>query len=174
MIETWRGIPGFPGYEASDRGRVRSVDRFMSVRSRGRTYSRYVSGKLLVPVNNGSGYFHVQLGAGKHRYIHRLVASAFLGPVPDGMWVCHNDGNPANNELANLRYDTAAGDEADKKRHGTRRPENSHLAVLSPLQVDAIGVLADRFTQSQLSQIFNVSQPTISRVLSGRCWQLTT
>ena len=37
------------------------------------------------------------------------------------MVCCHNDGDPANNHLENLRWDTYQSNEADKLRHGTRR-----------------------------------------------------
>jgi len=128
------------------------------------------TGKVLSCTDNGSGYRTLQLGKGNHRYVHRLVAEAFLGPIPEGMWVCHNDGNPTNNAEANLRYDTAKNNEADKKKHGTRKSETSHFAVLTELQVRAIRELHPKFSQSELSKIFSVSQPTVSRVLTGFCW----
>jgi Pyruvate/2-oxoacid:ferredoxin oxidoreductase delta subunit len=35
------------------------------------------------------------------------------------MHVCHKDGNPVNNRLGNLRYDTPAGNSQDAMKHGT-------------------------------------------------------
>ncbi|WP_248099523.1 HNH endonuclease signature motif containing protein [Corynebacterium kefirresidentii] len=51
--------------------------------------------------------------------VHRLVMAAFVGPCPDGMEVCHNDGNPANNYVGNLRYDTHQANYADMFIHNT-------------------------------------------------------
>ena len=58
-------------------------------------------------------------GKNKIRYVHSLVAESFIGPRPEGMEVCHNDGDPTNNHLDNLRYGTSSGNELDKVRHGT-------------------------------------------------------
>jgi hypothetical protein len=53
------------------------------------------------------------------RKVHQLLAEAFLGPRPEGMEVCHGDGNLMNCTLENLRYDTRGGNERDKRLHGT-------------------------------------------------------
>lgn len=171
MTEVWKPIPSVPGYEASDLGRVRSVAHGRPGKSRtGNPIVRRYKGQLRKPYDNGAGYMHLHLTKGMHRYVHRLVAEAFIGPRPDGMWVCHVDGNPSNNRADNLRYDTAQNNEADKRRHGTRRSKDSHYAVLTELQVRAIRELHPKFSQSQLAKIFTVSQPTISRIISGFCW----
>nr|WP_232111245.1 HNH endonuclease signature motif containing protein [Nocardia wallacei] len=54
----------------------------------------------------------------KLRTAHSLVAEAFIGPRPEGLQVCHNDGDPTNNMLANLRYDTPSENQTDIVRHG--------------------------------------------------------
>lgn len=173
MTEVWKAIPSLPGYEASSIGRIRSTDRAVLVTAKGKTTTRRQSGKIRKACGNGSGYLHLHITKNTHHYVHRLVAEAFLGPIPTGMWVCHNDGNPANNAADNLRYDTAKNNEADKRKHGTRKPETSHFASLTELQVRAIRELNSKFSQSELSKIFSVSQPTISRVLTGFCWRDT-
>lgn len=170
MKEVWKSIPSWPGYEASNLGQIRSTTRLVPTIIRGTRTARLQAGKVRKSTDNGSGYRTIQLTKGKHRYVHRLVAETFLGPIPKGMWVCHNDGNPANNAVANLRYDTAKNNEADKKRHGTRKPEKSHFATLTELQVKAVRELHPKFSQSEIAKIFGVTQPTISRILSGFCW----
>jgi hypothetical protein len=59
--------------------------------------------------------------SGRYRMakVHQLVMEAFVGHRPIGMEVCHNDGNNGNNRWTNLRYDTRAANERDKKKHGT-------------------------------------------------------
>ncbi len=55
------------------------------------------------------GYPTVNLsrsGTKAARRIHRLVLEAFVGPCPEGMVACHNDGSRTNNDLANLRFDS--------------------------------------------------------------------
>lgn len=53
------------------------------------------------------------------RKIHHLVLEAFVGPRPDGLETCHNDGVPANNWLTNLRWDTKPNNAKDRRVHGT-------------------------------------------------------
>src|SRR5690606_30393124 len=89
--EEWRDIKGFPGWEVSSLGAVRGPGRW------GRP-------SLLRPQQNGRGYLKVSLGRSNVRYIHRLVAEAFL-PIPEGeAHVNHIDGNKANNVLSNLEW----------------------------------------------------------------------
>lgn len=171
MNEIWKPIPSEPGYEASSFGRVRSLDRDVSCVIKGKACTRKSVSRIRKPIDNGSGYLHLHITRSRHRYVHRLVAEAFLGAAPRGKpWVCHNDGNPKNNRPENLRYDSAKGNEADKKKHGTRRPERSHFAVLTPLHIRAIKELHLKFSQSELATLFGVTQPTISRVVTGFCW----
>lgn len=115
-METWLPIPGYEGiYEVSDRGRVRSLDR---LDSRGRRRK----GRLRRLIMQPSGHFTVSLcREAEHQgfLVHHLVLLAFVGPRPDGMEGCHWDDNPANNHLANLRWDTRSANVRDSVRNGT-------------------------------------------------------
>ena len=118
--EQWRPITGYKGaYEVSDQGRVRSVTRTITT-AHGRT--RTYKGQIKEPTVRDGGRLVVSLqvdGQARARLVSHLVAEAFLGERPQGMVVCHNNGNPADNRLGNLRYDTMAGNMHDKKLHGT-------------------------------------------------------
>ena len=119
-VEQWKPVYGYEGiYEVSSHGRVRSVDRTVTY-SDGRV--RRYKGKNLSATLSPGGYPCVSLysqGKEKKRYVHSLVAEAFIGTRPKGMEVCHNDGDPANNHLDNLRYDTHSDNMLDSVRHGT-------------------------------------------------------
>lgn len=114
--EAWRPVPGFPGYEVSDLGRIRSVKR--------------KTPKVLKTETDADGYQRIQLfrdGAYHHRNVHRLVALAFIGqPESASMVCCHRDNDPSNNKPSNLRWDTQAGNMADKKAHGTEQIGSRH------------------------------------------------
>ena len=118
-VERWKPVNGYEGiYEVSSHGRVRSLDRTVT-RSGGQVRRK---GKVLRATLNPGGYPVVSLyrqGRPKNRYVHALVAEAFFGTRPKGMEVCHNDGDPTNNHLDNLRYGTSSDNELDKVRHGT-------------------------------------------------------
>ena len=120
-LEQWKPVNGYEGiYEVSSHGRVRSVDRTVTY-SNGQV--RHLKGKVLrTPLGKRGGYPFVDLryqGKGQTRYVHSLVAESFIGTRPEGMEVCHNDGDSTNNHLDNLRYGTSRDNELDKVRHGT-------------------------------------------------------
>ena len=113
--EIWKDIPGYDGiYQVSNLGRVKSIPRVVQFGNR----ERITQEKFLKPCNNGSGYYYVSLGAGveNRRYIHRLVAEAFI-PNPDNLpEVNHIDENPVNNSVYNLEW----CDRAYNLNYGTR------------------------------------------------------
>lgn len=122
MTEEWRAIPGYGGYEVSDLGRVRSLDRWVQQQNGSR---RFFKGQILRsrPFPR-TGHRMVSLkrnSIGETFRVHKLVMLAFVGPRPDDMQICHNNGIPDDNRLSNLRYDTASGNVRDAIRHGTQR-----------------------------------------------------
>ena len=129
--EHWKPVNGYEGiYEASSHGRIRSLDRTIT-RSDGQV--RRLKGRAMRATLNEHGYPFVDLrnqGKRRVRKVHSLVAEAFIGPRPDSMDVCHNDGNPANNHVDNLRYGTRSDNTLDKVRHGTH---NNAVKTQCPL-----------------------------------------
>jgi hypothetical protein len=123
--ECWVPISGWEGYyEASTLGRIRSLDRIIMCPN---GQARSLRGCVLRPVLRADGHLGVRLsrdGQGQTRLVHSLVALAFLGPLPPGLEVCHNDGNPVNNRPENLRHGSHASNMADVVRHGTHRFRN--------------------------------------------------
>lgn len=146
-MEEWRDIPGFEGaYQVSDLGRVRSLDRVVTgVWGRSKQpQTRIKRGQDLrayVNVDRG-GYRYVNLRLDGRQHMRRvacLVALAFLGPRPEGKQVCHENGLAHDDCLPNLRYDTPAGNNADKEKHGTvRRGERHEQSRLTEADVRRI------------------------------------
>jgi hypothetical protein len=118
-IEIWRRIPGRDGYEVSDLGRVRSVDRTVTKMTRGRPALHRLKGRVLKPGTTARGYLVVALGHRGTIYVHHLVLLAFVGPRPAGHQAAHGDGDRTNNVLSNLRWATPKENTADRYRHGT-------------------------------------------------------
>lgn len=172
MQETWRKIPSFPYYEASDCGRIRSVDRHVSIIFRNRRVTqRFLRGKVLSPGKSGSGYLGVVL-SGTHKLIHHLVAMTFIGPRPPGMLVLHCDGDPMNNSATNLRYGTYLENIADAVTHGTFVcGSSSSAAKLYEQQASCILALRGTWTAEQTAKAFGVSKGTIRRIYNRSSWK---
>lgn len=105
VTEEWRSITGYETiYEVSDHGRIRRV--------RGGRGAR--AGRVLKNIKAGSksGLYHLvhlyQRGVSKTHKVHKLVAVAFLGAVPEDEFgrfeVHHIDGNLDNNHASNLAW----------------------------------------------------------------------
>lgn len=153
----------------SDLGRIRSVER--TVR-RPRNGTRIIPTRILKPQNavNGRPVVYLSInGLQKSVPIHRIVATAFLGPRPVGMECCHGDGNKANNALNNLRYDTHASNEADKLAHGTHhRGERHWMSKLTEGQV--IAIMGDMRPNRIVASGYGVTEHTIKKIRCGGSW----
>lgn len=103
--EQWADVDGYVGiYQISSHGRVRSLDR---IDSDGNTRR----GKILNPGATQKGYLKVSLwaaGSREERYVHRMVAEAFIDYRASLPQVNHLDGDPGNNHRSNLEWVTNA------------------------------------------------------------------
>lgn len=101
--EQWMEIKGYNGkYQVSNLGRVKSEKRMVSFG----LIKREVKEKILKPCSNGNGYLYVSLGRGveNRRYIHRLVAEAFIANPNNYPQINHKDENRNNNSVDNLEW----------------------------------------------------------------------
>lgn len=123
---------------------------------------------------DAEGYDTYQLWNGRYRHfrVSRLVLETFVGPPPDGHNAAHNNGNPRDNRLENLRWDTQKGNIADKKRHGTHQIGERHgCHILKEPQVREIRRLRERgMIYREIAPMFGVSLPTIQAVCARRLW----
>lgn len=108
----------------------------------------------------------------KMRSVHSLVAEAFIGPRPNGMLCCHNDGNPLNNHYKNLRWGTPKENQADRKRHGTYH--NGETIVQSKLtweDVRYIRKVHSNLGTKKLADAFKVDRTTIQGIVKFKTWK---
>jgi hypothetical protein len=158
FMERWLPVIGFEEiYEVSDHGNVRSIK----------------TGKIKAYTLNKQDN-RPFMGLWKHNKIkifkpHTLVLTAFVGPRPVGLECCHNDGNPWNNCLENLRWDTPKSNQRDRAKHGTsNRGERCVSAKLTEAQVAAIR--ADARLQREIAADYGVRESAISRIKTGKRW----
>jgi hypothetical protein len=121
-MEIWKSVVGYEGrYEVSNKGRVKSLKRteFMPWMNKNRVYNE----KLLRHQKKDNHYLFVVLSDGgghstqKSKYIHRLVAEAFKGPIKKGQIVNHLDSDVSNNHDDNLEIIS----QRDNCLHGLKR-----------------------------------------------------
>ena len=174
--EQWLPIPGYEGfYSVSNLGRVRSEDRNIINQGSGRV--NFIKGKILKCSEMPSGHFRVNLSINSKIQsvtVHSLVLLAFVGRRPDGADICHNNGNPGDNRLENLRYDTRTANIADSKAHGTFSEAEIHpFAVLSNAQVLEI-YNSVKSPASELARKYGVGVGTIQGIWRGDRWKSVT
>lgn len=103
MQEIWKEVKGYEGiYEVSNLGKIKSLERVIVCKN-GTT--RTVKSKILHPKKSNSGYLEVNL-INKMKYVHRLVATAFIPNIENKPTVNHKDENKTNNKATNLEWMT--------------------------------------------------------------------
>ena len=113
--EEWRDVRGYPDYEVSNMGRVRSY------RQPGRP------GHILsARYKKRWGYYQVVL-LNREKLVHVLVAEAFLDERPLGHEVNHIDGKKTNNAASNLEWVTRSENLRPAYALGLRTPRKSKL-----------------------------------------------
>lgn len=116
-MTNWRDIPDHPGYQASNDGRIRSIDRVIAD-TIGRR--RKLRGVVLATFPDDKGYLRVGFG-----HVHRFICMAFHGaPEATGLHAAHRDGNNQNNHPDNLYWATIAENNRDILRHGRHHHAN--------------------------------------------------
>jgi len=174
VVIQWRDIPGYEGlYQASSAGDIRSLSRIVKYKDGRETLH---PGRVLRPGKCSRGYRRVNLCKGKAKktwLVSRLVLLTFSGVCPEGLEVCHNNNDPGNNTLNNLRYDTHQSNIDDKMTFGTDGfGEKNSVAKLTECKVNEIKQKYSRgeVTQRQLAVEYCVSRPHISDIVNNKRW----
>lgn len=116
MTEIWKEIEGYPNYQVSNTGKVKSLN-----------YHRTKKEKILNLCKDTRGYFIVCIfkeGKPKTMKVHRLVGQAFL-PNPQNLpQINHKDECKTNNNVNNLEW----CDNRYNSNYGTRN-ERAGIAI---------------------------------------------
>jgi len=150
----WLPIEGYPNYEISDEGVVKNINT-----------------GLILKQNTKKGthkYKRVHLCCdGKSRYhlVHRLVLEAFVGPCPEGQQTLHEDDNPANNRLDNLRWGTP------KENHKTICREGVLNGRAKLTEDDVRAIRASTEPHRILAELYKVAEGYISQIKKGATWR---
>ena len=122
--EEWKQIVGFPNYEISTKGNIRTKERLNNKND-------IKKSKLLSKRKNNVGYEYVILSnkTQKHKTltVHRLMAKTFLNNYSDNLEVNHINGIKDDNRIENLEMTTHS--ENVKKRYEIGNIGNNYKAV---------------------------------------------
>lgn len=177
MIEEWKPIKGYEGfYEVSNTGKVRSVNREL-VKPNGISY--HYKSVVLKQRDNGNGYLIVCLRkrcSHKNKYIHRLVAEAFIPNPENKSEINHKDGNKTNNVISNLEWCTRS----QNAQHGfdnglLKKGENHYAHIFTEKEVKYIKENCIKYDANlginALARKFNVSQGAIAAIVNNKTWK---
>lgn len=184
MVEIWKPVVGYEwGYEVSNRGNVRSIDRIITQKTRWGGWSdRHMTGVMLAqhiskdPMCYGRKSVAVApKGLGKKfqktRLVHQLVLEAFVGPRPQGMECRHKSGDAGDNNLENLEYGTPLENSGDKYRHGTVLVgDRATNRKISAEQVAEIRMMSRSQKGADIAKQYGISQAQVSRIRNGTRW----
>lgn len=158
MQEVWRTVPGYAPYQASTLGRIRR------------------NGRVLVMTLDRKGYPRVTTSIAGTRHlkmVHRLVAEAFIGPMPNNKTETnHKNGLKTDNRPENLEYVTCSENKHHASRLGLAAKGVGHgLHKLTADDVRGIRRLASKFSQRALGKLFDVSEKTIWDIIHDKTWR---
>lgn len=167
--EVWKGIPGHEGYEASNRGEVRSYKNGNSSRLLDRP-------RILIGGVDDEGRRSISLvndrGEEKVHPLHRIVYTTFSPPPAPGLVCRHIDGDCEHNHISNCRWGTTLENVRDKFHHGTvLRGADHPNAKLTPEKVREIRRRRKAGeTRKDLAAEFGVHKHYVKLVEEGRRW----
>lgn len=179
FMEIWKKPWPESNYEVSNYGNVRrELGKVVNNTMGG---FRKVGGKNLSQKTKKNGYKEVSIyltpSVGKMFYVHRLVAMAFIGELPDECEVNHKDGNKANNNLQNLEIVTPSENRLHayhglKKGIGVYKGSNHGMSKLNEEKVLKIRELYDGGKMpSELCIEFKVPYSTMCKICYRQTWK---
>ena len=173
--EFWKVIENFPNYLISNRGNIKIVktleNRILFTKDDG-----YVSCPL---TSNGKNYY---------KYVHRLVAEAFVPNPNNKGQVNHKNGIKNDNSVENLEWVTPSENirhaietgllkyeerEIDIKNSKYAKGEEVNGSLLNPEKVIRIRSLYEtgEYKQKELAKMLNVSSGAIHDVVNRKTWK---
>jgi hypothetical protein len=173
--EELRDVPKFKGFiAASNFGRIYSHPREVVKHSAfaGGVVVQNYQGRLLSQYDRSS-YMTVRFGIEKKKYtelVSRLVLMAFDRDPKERELACHNDSNPTNNCIENLRWDTQTGNMKDRMdRRLYKRGEDHHAASVPVELVDRLQ--AGLISPSNAAKEYGFRYAHLWRIAKGHCWK---
>lgn len=126
MKELWADIMGYEGYQVSNLGRLRSLDRWVSD-GRG---NYLIKGRTIKSVKQNNGYMTLCVSFAQKKkllLVHRLVAEHFIPNPEKSPEVNHKDRDRSNNRKDNLEWTSKRENRTHSKLNTRKSSEYSGL-----------------------------------------------
>lgn len=182
MKEVFKSVNGYPEYEVSNFGRVKTKSRLIRYThavTRQEHFRQTEERFLKVQFNNRTGYKFVQLYKNKKMHnvtTHKAVADTFLVKGKKDFVVNHKDGNKHNNTVDNLEFVSNEYNHEHAKKTGLlARGERIGSSKLNKHCVFAIrGLLKLGWSHGDIAKLFKISRPNVSMIKEGKTWNALT
>lgn len=163
--EIWRVLPGVSEVEVSNFGNVRTLDRVVPSGKR----TRFVKGHILKQRGSNYGYLIVNIPIAEKwttKYVHRLVAKAFIHNPDNLPMVNHKNCVRDDNRVENLEFCTASYNSKYREKFGASLAEVAGQPVFA---IDLSTLKVSRFrSQHKASRALGVARPSINMVIKGK------
>lgn len=113
---------------------------------------------------------------GKFISVHRLVYELFVGPISEGMFVCHKNDIPLDVTPSNLFLGTPRDNMRDMIEKGRKvivRGDKSGASKLKSDEVREIRILyqTEKYSYRTLGRMFGVTKATIQKIITNQTWR---
>lgn len=164
--EVWKRYPEFDWVQASNLGKVRTVDRYVSD---GRGSRRLVKGLVLKQRHREDGYCDVQLsikGKNVNRKVHRIVAGSFIKNPDNLPQVNHKNCVRDDNRVENLEWCSCEYNRQYREKYGISTTE----ILGHPLF--AVNLKTQKILQfkshEEAARELNIDSASVCRVVKGK------
>lgn len=113
---------------------------------------------------------------GKSKHAHRSAYEEFIGPIPEGMYVCHKCDNPSCCNPEHLFLGTAKDNSMDRDSKGRQSRGSRHTSskLSEETVIEIIKMLNDGERPFNIAKAFNVTQSIVCHIKVGRTWRHVT
>ena len=124
---------------------------------------------------NQDGYGRVRY-LGRKTMVHRLAHEAWVGPIPDGLFIRHKCDNPPCVNPEHLETGTNAQNVQDKMDRGRFTPKVGSVHGMSKLtESDVLAIRAEYaaggITHKQLGIRYGVCEASVQHITKRRTWR---